>query len=573
MKKAPHRVSGQQTQGRSIRAAGVILAALVLPALFCPPAHAREDSARLVFEKPAASGRTVEYVVQKGDSIAAILRRQKGEEKKRIPYDVVRRLNPHIKDLNRIWPGQKILLPLREPADPGETPKDLQKKEAPAPSSYRIKKDDSISRILLSELDVNPEDALPTYRTIRELNPDIDDMTRLPAGGILALPFKPVQEDPARPAETLAPGALPSEQERSGTSALTVPQVESVLGFVRAVITRMGGTLTARGNYFIPLKDAAQITIDCSLIPVVELDDGATVLLDFGNRLSESVKGIIGQSWPNYRFVPGEELGSGVAGLTAIVRRSLHYTISEAGGPLAVLPVPEIRIFPDRMITSKKKANGAPYRQALFLLGAKDSPLPGEARSFLENSGIAVTEMSGDQAVSGPASPKMTPVVSRLMGYRGTAMAAQLLRALGETPVANAEVVVFDRERSGFTLSITADLLLRKGERQFIILGRKIPDQFVHILREGGTEVIPLEENESGRPLIEKVLQGLRIPVSFGHFSFRVPQEGTPPRLTVTFAALRTGAGGEPLYLIDFELSSDILTLLRTLLGPRVILY
>jgi len=32
-------------------------------------------------------------------------------------------------------------------------------------------------------------------------------------------------------------------------------------------------------------------------------------------------------------------------------------------------------------------------------------------------------------------------------------------------------------------------------------------------------------------------------------------------------------SGGEPLYLIDFDMSSDILTMLRGLLGSRVVKY
>ena len=84
----------------------------------------------------------------------------------------------------------------------------------------------------------------------------------------------------------------------------TPPRVEHILGFIRPVINRMKGALIAKGNYFIPLKEATQITIDCSLIPVVELDEGTTVLLDFGNRLSEDIKDLIGQSWTNYRLSP-----------------------------------------------------------------------------------------------------------------------------------------------------------------------------------------------------------------------------------------------------------------------------
>lgn len=494
--------------GRTIRSAGVILTGLVLPVLFYLPVDAREDSARLVFEKPAAPGKTISYVVKKGDSLSAILRKQRGDEKKRVPYDVIRRLNPEIKDLNRIYPGQKILLPIRETAEQGESPNGLPKKEIPPPS-------------------------------------------------------------PA----PLPPEMKPVEKEHPGTAAIAPPRVEPVLEFIRPVIHRMKGTITARGNYYIPLKDAAQITIDCSLIPVVELDDGATVLLDFGNRLSESVKEMIVQSWTNVDVVPGEELGSALAGLKGIIRRSRNYAMTEAGSPLTLMQKPEIQVFPDWMIANKNSAVGASYRQGLFILGDNEKPLPGEARSFLEKNGLIVTEIAGGQTVTGPASRKATPVVADLRGFKGIGLAGQLLKAIGERPVANTEVVIFDHVRDGFTLSLTADLHLHRGGKQFIIQGKRLPDQFVRILKEGGAEVVPIGENTAGRPLIEDLLQGLQIPVPFGHYSFRVPETSGRPRLTATFSALRATFGDEPLYLLDFDMPPEILTLLRGLLGPRVVLY
>ncbi|MCL5808947.1 MAG: hypothetical protein M1418_10510, partial [Deltaproteobacteria bacterium] len=54
-----------------------------------------------------------------------------------------------------------------------------------------------------------------------------------------------------------------------------------------------------------------------------------------------------------------------------------------------------------------------------------------------------------------------------------------------------------------------------------------------------------------------------QIPVSFGHFSYRIPEDGHRPRLTASFSALRAKAGGESLYLIDFDIASDVLSLLH----------
>ena len=69
------------------------------------------------------------------------------------------------------------------------------------------------------------------------------------------------------------------------------------------------------------------------------------------------------------------------------------------------------------------------------------------------------------------------------------------------------------------------------------------------------------------------MLQHLNIPISFGHFSFRIPEEGNRPRLITTFPALRATAGSESLYLFDFDVSPDTLSLLQGRLGGRVVKY
>ena len=160
-----------------------------------------------------------------------------------------------------------------------------------------------------------------------------------------------------------------------------------------------------------------------------------------------------------------------------------------------------------------------------------------------------------------------------LKGLKGVALAEQLLRILGETPVKNAGIVIFDQASDGFNLAITADLLLEKGEKRFLILTKRLPEQFVRTLKDEGTEVFLMREQASGRSLIEELLQRLDIPISFGHFSVRIPEEGPRPRLTGTFPALRTIAGGETLYLVDFDISPDLLSLLQGRLRGRFARY
>jgi len=542
---------------------------IFLPLLHAP-LSAREDSARLVFQKTAGSGKSRVHVVKKGEWIAGIFRSQFGDEP--VPYVLIRRLNPGIRNLSRIHPGQRILLPVPGSSEPSKSISDIGRGNSSPPVIYRILEGDSISRIILSEMNVNPAEALPAYRLIRKLNPEIEDLIELQVGQTLRLPAIPTH--PVVPSAPLKTAVRLAETSDAEPAAKMPPVLEGLMGIIRPVIGRMRGAVTVTGSYFIPLQEATQITIDCSKIPVVELDDGTTVLLDYGDRLSENLKGLIRQSWKNYAFLTAEELRDGLGGLPSIIRHSQNYRMVRTDKPLDLMVKPEILIFPDWIITGKETAGGETYRQGLFLLDRGERPLSAEAKEFIEKSGIAVTEIAGDHALSSVETPPaLQPAMVDLRGLKGIALAERLLATLGETPIRNAEVVVFDQARNGFNLSVTADLLIRKGEKRFILHTKRLPEQFLHILREAGTEVIPIGEKDQGRSLIEGVLQGLGIPVSFGYFSFRIPEEGNRPRLTGSFSALRAMNEGEPIYLIDFDVPSAVLPFLNGRRGGRVVRY
>jgi hypothetical protein len=543
-------------------------AVLLLAVLLSSPLHAREDSARLVLQKTADGGKSRIHVVKQGEWIAGILRIHFGDEP--VPYALIRRLNPGIRNLNRIRPGQRIVLPVPDISEPSEPVSDSDSEKSSLPVIYRIMEGDSISRIILSEMNMNPADAIPAYRLIRKLNPEIPDLNQLPVGQTLRLPPAPDRSAVSPPAP-LKSDDRPPVKSITETAAIT----DSLLGIIRPVVGRMRGAVTVTGSYYIPLQETTQITIDCAQIPVVELDDGTTVLLDYGDRLSENLKGLIRQSWKNLAFLAADDFRDGLGGLLGIIRHSRNYQMVRADKPLALTANPEILVFPDWVITGKETAAGAAYLQGLFLLERGERPLPAEARAFLEKSGVAVTEIAGDRAVSSPETPPaaLRPVSADLRGLKGIALTEQLLATLGEKTVRNAEVVIFDQARNGFNLSVTADLLLRKKEKRFILHSKKLPEQFAQVLREAGTEILPIGETDQGRTLVEGVLQGLGIPVSFGHFSFRIPEEGKRPRLTASFSALRVMNEGDPIYLITFDVPPAGLPFLNGRQGGRVVRY
>jgi hypothetical protein len=540
---------------------------LLASLLLASPLHAVQDGARLVFQKTAYSAKNRVHVVHKGEWIASILRDYFGS--KPVPYVLIHRLNPKIRNLNRIRPGQRIVIPEPVRSEPPDSIPDLVKEVSSPPVMYQIRQGDSISRIILSEMNVRPAEVLPAYRLIRNLNPEIQDFNRLSVGQTLCLP-QSASRPAATPPEPPVTAALQPETPEEETAAMA----DFLSAIIRPVIGSMGGAVTAEGSYFIPLQETTQITIDCAQIPVVELDDGTTIFLDYRDRMSENLKSVIRQSGKNYAFLTAEAFRDRLGSLQGIISHSRDYRMIRADKPLELTVKPEIFVFPDWIISGKKTADGANYRQGIFMLDRSERPLPTDARAFIEKNGFAVTEIADHRVVSSVESlPALQPAVTDLQALKGIAFAERLLSTLGETPIRNAEIVVSDQNRHGFNISVTGELLIRKGEKQFLLLTKRLSEPFLRILREAGTEVILIGEQDQGRPFIENMLQGLGIPVSFGHFSFPIPEERSRPRFTASFSALRTMKEGEPVYLIDFDIPPPILPFFTGPQGGSIVRY
>ena len=137
---APARTKSPPAQGLR-RFVGIALALLAL--LLWPLAlSAREDSASLVFSKTAETRDTRVFVVKKGNSVGGLYLSQQGEGP--VPYALIRQLNPEITDLNRIFPGQKIVLPVRAMTAPSPQPaaEAAQSEAPPPPDLYRVQEGD-----------------------------------------------------------------------------------------------------------------------------------------------------------------------------------------------------------------------------------------------------------------------------------------------------------------------------------------------------------------------------------------------------------------------------------------------
>ncbi|MBN2284196.1 MAG: LysM peptidoglycan-binding domain-containing protein [Deltaproteobacteria bacterium] len=83
-----------------------------------PPIEAAKEEIREIVLEGGETGKAVPYVVREGDTVVAILQKQLGKSVREslAILESMSRFNPEISDLNRIYPGQRLWIPLMEEA-------------------------------------------------------------------------------------------------------------------------------------------------------------------------------------------------------------------------------------------------------------------------------------------------------------------------------------------------------------------------------------------------------------------------------------------------------------------------
>lgn len=522
--------------------------------------EAREDTAHLNLRKTAIYGGNVEkYVVQRGDSIDKIAQKFIGKSSRR--YLVIKQLNPQLKNLNRIYPGQPLVLPGRVSAE-----KEAVSSASPTEEkvvSYQVKKGDSVTRILKRQLHVKMVDLPEALRLVQQLNPGISDLNRIRTGQTILLPAADVINSP--------PGIASPENPESNSSKieterklLVPPQKE--MNLLRQLISRSHGTLISRGNYFIPLPETGRMTLDCSAMPIVEFDDGSTVVLDFADRVPASLQKLIEMNWKNYHIVKVRSSWDIFLIFQSAINASASYTASKCLNPLMLEKKPQVMIDLDWLVTQKKPVENKPRFHGIILASDKSQLLPARFHQYAWRSGYELTQILNGEVSYDSSATQSSPAleVPSLAADNPMDFTFNLLVQLGYSPLKNREVELFDKAGDGFHLSVKADILLRTAERELLISSKKLSKELVEILSRRQKEVVIIDSALSRNEVLSRIMSVLHTPFSSGQYKFSIAaKDGSKAILTISLPAFRIDRQTGPLYLIDYDLDGNLYTLLH----------
>ena len=280
------------------------------------------------------------YVVQQNDWVLKIFR-QKGEIAHRDFREftgIFQRLNPHIRDIDLIRPGQRIDIPLRK-LEPGAlTGQDSGIVSIPFVTlakvnevitthseRYQVRRGDTVSQLIARQFgrfgSISYREGVKLFQAA---NPQIKDINKIYAGQNIYLPDPSVREkswyadmfdDQGNLKETLgqdrplesasAPAPLPATVAVDAT-----PQTEASKSNLEEAAAAVGGRLYNKGTYYLPNPDGGDFELDLSRHPMLEMEKADKMVFTSGRQIMDVETASFEQSWPDIKTVAVDDQDS-----------------------------------------------------------------------------------------------------------------------------------------------------------------------------------------------------------------------------------------------------------------------
>lgn len=359
------------------------------------------------------------YVVKKNDWVIKIFR-QKGEiahKDFREFSSIFKRLNPHIKNIDIIRPGQGIDIPLRKlehGALPGQDVgvvtipfvalkkvKEVVKKHS---DRYVVQRGDTVSKLIARKYGRYGSKAYREgVKLFKAANPTLTNLDRIYTGEKLYLPDPTIREQSWYASMYDAKGNLrdtlnqaksqsPDAPEKKPASvpipkAVTKPKTEKPKGNLAEAAAFVGGQLQSKGTYYLPRAGAEDFELDLSKHPTLELGEGPKLVFTPGSKIMDMDSDAFHSNWPDMKPVSIDPQASTEQYISAIFQ-----AMEEDGKPS------EEVVFENRgvrvAVRAKWVRNESEGRHLCITpIASPEQQTPEAIRRYLEQNGIVLKEI------------------------------------------------------------------------------------------------------------------------------------------------------------------------------------
>lgn len=492
------------------------------------------------------------YTVREGDWLWKILR-----DKYKIPYDqrrdflhVLKGINPEIFDADKVYPGQKIYVPLkleiaREQVTAPCRARDIEV-SSPRSSSFYVKEHivspgQCLSGILIRIYKVPKRLVFPEYiKRFCDLNPTVKNPNLIRAYQRILVPVcRPSPRKECELAGKRSVEALPSGEIATAQGLPSPGGVKDKMDSIGAFFTDIGDRYSNKGDYHIPIPGGGEFTLDIASFPMLEMENGRKVVIDIGDELPVRIEKLIESSWKNYKFVNIRSDESMESVFSKLFSLSGYYSVTRRGKPIVLKDeMITTKIWADWIIIKDKESARRDSTLAVNIVGERGEAPPPAIKKYVERSGVRVVdfflagrkERGNDQKEALTSGEEET---TTLNSSTNKELVPALLALINQPFTTNARLSLLKTSSIGLKMGITADISLRREDNDFIISLQDLPNDLVEILAENEFSILEIREGEHPTSVISRVLEFLGIEFSSSTLEFDTAQKGDPHNITV----------------------------------------
>ena len=184
-----------------------------------------------------------------------------------------------------------------------------------------------------------------------------------------------------------------------------------------------------------------------------------------------------------------------------------------------------------------------------------------------------ITEISGETGLAGkPEEVYSLPPMTVFPAASAKDFSYALVAYLGLNAEKDVDIQIFDTVKDGFNLSIKADVLVKNGDKKYIIYSQNLSQQFINALKQAGNEPIFISDNDSPKNIMENILRGheysFLLPIIL---YFPDPSKNQAP-YTLKFSGTKIKTN-QDLYVIDFDIDQELRGLLQEVWSANIARY
>jgi len=473
------------------------------------------------------------YVVKKDDWVFKLFR-QKGEISNRDFPEFLRifkRLNPHIHDIDRIRPGQHIVIPLKK-VDQNELPEQssgvvtipyltnvtLPDDATKHSTDYRVKKGDCVS-ILISERYGNygTQSYQNGEKLFRLMNPQIENLNLIYAGQMIRLPDPKIknQSQPQTPLDSEAIHKGP-ERDRPDSQVAFDEKISLTSGEnnrqepsdspLSKVASILDATLFNKGNYYLPRPGQKDYEVDLSQTPFIKLEDGKRIFFTTGDEKQDSNIEMLKSFWKDVIIVnidlddSMEEIFNTVFGSLEgdVIKHRLSF--SDHGVDVEVK---------GKWIIEKPRKKGEAIRHlCITVIDDLKEQTPQSIIRYLDQNNIIIKEILIGKRVKEQQSNVFRFDIAdknldTIDASDHEAFVKDFLIAMGYqySPKNNISF-----QYAGIQINATSNLATKSNDNMFLIDFGTFYGDAIHAIEKSGYSIIQVKDNDSLDDIIQKLL-------------------------------------------------------------------